>query len=195
MIRTLIKHSFFFIACLCFASASYSEPKTYKIDPSHTYPSFEADHQGGLSLWRGKVQSTGGTIVMDVEAEKGTVNVEMDMSTIDFGHEEMNKTAKEKILSVDKFPTATYTGELTNFVDGEPTSVEGSMTLHGVTKPLTLTINQFLCKPHFRSGKEICGADAEASFDRSEYGVDHALDHGFFPKVKLRISIEANIQG
>lgn len=194
MIRSFIKHSAILLACLGIAGTTLAETKTYKIDSSHTYPAFEADHQGGLSLWRGKINSTTGTITLDTEAKSGTVNVEMDMSTIDFGHEGMNKSAKEKIFFTDKFPTATYSGNLTNFDNGEPTSVEGSLTLNGVTKPLTLDIGVFLCKPHYRTGKEICGADATATFNRGDYGVDYGLSNGFFPEVKLLISVEAEVQ-
>ncbi|GIR41319.1 MAG: hypothetical protein CM15mP51_20990 [Porticoccaceae bacterium] len=52
---------------------------------------------GGLSLWRGKINSTSGEIVLDKDKETGSVNVIMDMSTIDFGHEGMNKHAKNSI--------------------------------------------------------------------------------------------------
>ena len=77
--------------CISFTQA---KPITYEIDSSHTFPAFEADHMGGLSLWRGKINSTSGEIVLDKDKETGSVNVIMDMSTIDFGHEGMNKHAK-----------------------------------------------------------------------------------------------------
>ena len=57
-----------------------------------------------------------------------------------------------------KFPTATYTGKLTKFVDGAPTEVDGTLTLHGVSKPVTLKIDQFGCRPHPMQKKEVCGA-------------------------------------
>lgn len=176
------------------SNAAIAEPKTYAIDSSHTYPAFEADHQGGLSLWRGKINSTTGSIVLDREAKTGSVDISMDMATIDFGHDGMNKSATGDIFKVADFPSATYTGTLTDFVDGAPTAVEGHLTLVGVTKPLQLSINQFLCKPHFRTGKETCGADASALFDRGEFGVNAGLEGGFFPEVSLRISVEAQAQ-
>ena len=52
------------------------------------------------------------------------------------------------MFDVAKFPTATYTGKLTKFVNGAPTEVDGTLTLHGVTKPVTLKIDQFGCRPH-----------------------------------------------
>lgn len=170
-----------------------AEPITYEIDPSHTYPSFEADHAGGLSLWRGKINSSSGTVVLDKEAETGSVSVEMDINSIDFGHDGMNESALAHIFNVEDYPTATYTGKLSSFSSGAPTMVEGSLMLNGVTKELNLEINKFQCQPHFRTGREVCGADASATFDRGDYGVVYGLDGGFFPEVKLLISIEAQI--
>ncbi len=169
-------------------------PVTYNVDPAHTYPAFEADHQGGLSIWRGKVKRSSGTIVLDKEAETGTVELTMDMSSIDFGHDGMNEHAMASdILDVEQFPTATYVGRLVDFEDGSPTAVEGTLTLHGVTNPLNLVINRFRCQPHFRNMREVCGADAAATFNRDDFGVDYDKDHGFLMGVKLLITIEAHI--
>jgi hypothetical protein len=44
--------------------------------------------------------------------------------------------------------------------------------MHGVTTPLTLTIANFLCQPDPIVMKEVCGADAYASFNRKDFGVD-----------------------
>lgn len=173
------------------AGSAIATPVTYTIDSAHTYPAFEADHLGGVSIWRGKITSTAGTVILDKESGTGSVNVTMDMNSIDFGHEGLNEHAKEPdIFDVAQFPTATYSGQLTNFVDGAPTAVEGELTLHGVTLPVTLTIERFLCKPHPMRGGEVCGADASASINRADFGVSFGqplFDMG----VTLRISIEA----
>ena len=124
-----------------------AEPVTYNIDPSHTFPAFEADHWGGLSVWRGKINRSSGTVVLDKEAGTGSVEVEMDMASIDFGHDAMNERTLVDIIHVDQFPTATYTGTLVDFEDGEPTAVEGTLTLHGVSQPVNLQVNRFQCQP------------------------------------------------
>ena len=115
------------------------------------------------------------------------------MASIDFGHDGMNRMATENILHVDEFPTADYQGSLVNFEDGAPTGVEGTLTMHGVSRPVNLVINHFQCQPHFRNGREVCGADAEATINRADFGVDFDLDLGFFPEVKLLITVEAQI--
>lgn len=167
-------------------------PVKYNVDSGHTFPSFTADHMGGLSNWRGKINSTSGTVTLDTAAQTGTVDVKMDMKSIDFGHEKLNEHAKgNEIFDTDKFPTATYTGKLVNFKNGAPTEVDGSLTLHGVTKPVKLKINQFLCKPHPMLKKEACGADASAKINREEFGVSYGKAYGFKQDVELQIQIEA----
>ena len=175
--------------CISFTQA---KPITYEIDSSHTFPAFEADHMGGLSLWRGKINSTSGEIVLDKDKETGSVNVIMDMSTIDFGHEGMNKHAKNSdMFDVEKYPEAVYRGNLTDFIDGAPTKVKGSLTLHGVTKPVDLDIKSFKCRLHPFKLKQVCGADAYGNIMRDDFGVDYAKRLGFKMEVALRIGVEA----
>jgi polyisoprenoid-binding protein YceI len=178
------------------AGAALADPVTYQIDPAHTYPSFEADHFGGLSVWRGKFTKTSGTVVLDQAKGTGTVDVTVDTSSIDFGHQKLNEHAKSaEMFNVAEFPTATYKGTLAGFKNGAPTRIDGQFTLHGVTKPLTLTINQFLCKPNPMDKKERCGADASGSFNRADFGINYGDKYGFNMKVKLAIQVEGIRQG
>ena len=176
------------------ATAGMAAPLTYIVDPSHTFPSFEADHWGGLSVWRGKVNRTEGVVVFDREAETGTIDVTMDMASIDFGHDGMNERATVEILEVDKFPNATYTGRLIRFRDGQPTAVEGTLTIHGVSRPVNLQVDSFRCQPHHRLKREVCGSLASTTINRADYGLDYDLENGFFPEVKLFITVEALVE-
>ena len=167
-----------------------AELETFDIDPTHTYPTFEADHMGGLSLWRGKINSSTGLIKFDPEAKSGSVDVVMDMTTIDFGLDEMNEHAmSDDMFDVENYPTARYVGDLV-FENGEPSEVSGNLTLHGVTKPVSLKINSFKCMFHPMKLKKACGADAEGNLKRDDFGVDYAKAFGFNMDVKLRISVE-----
>jgi polyisoprenoid-binding protein YceI len=176
------------------ATAVMAAPVTYKVDPRHTFPSFQADHGGGMSYWRGKFNSTSGTIVLDKEAGTGSVDITIDTTSIDFGLEDMNKHARSAdMFDVEKFPTATYQGKLTRFKDGKPTEVDGQLTLHGVTKPLKLTIHSFKCKPA-RDQKDNCGADASAAFSREDFGISFGKSFGFLMDVTLQIQVEAKAE-
>ena len=179
------------------AGAALADPVTYTVDPAHTYPSFEADHFGGLSVWRGKFDKTSGTILLDKAKGSGTVEVTVDAASIDFGNPKLNEHAKSaEMFDVAKYPTATYSGKFTQFGASGPTEAQGTFTLHGVSKPLTLKIESFLCKPSpMPPHKEVCGADATATFDRSDYGVDFGKAYGFKMWVKLDIQVEGSPAG
>ncbi|MEO8016591.1 MAG: YceI family protein [Pseudomonadota bacterium] len=178
--------------------AVVAAPVTYNVDPEHSYPSFEVDHFGGMSVWRGKFNQNSGTIVLDREAKTGTVNITVDTASIDFGIEKLNTHVKSddpQMLDVVKYPAATYKGKLVKFKDGVPTEVEGELTLHGVTKPVTLTIRSFKCMAHPMKKKEFCGADAVGSFSREDFGVSWGKAFGFKMDVKLAIQVEATRAG
>jgi len=177
------------VASLAVGSA-FAAPVTYQVDPGHTYPSFEAPHMG-LSWWRGKFTRSSGRIMLDREAATGSVDVTVDIPSVDFGHRAMNEVILgDKWLNAERYPVATYRASAMRFEAGAPVAVDGELTLAGVTRPLTLTIVAFRCRLNPMLGREVCGADARASFDRTAFGISHnAAQHG--PEVRLQIQVEA----
>lgn len=175
-------------AALLAASLAQAAPVAYDIEPTHTYPSFEADHMG-LSYWRGKLNKSSGTIVYDKAAGSGSVDVQMDLASIDFGLDAMNAWARgDKFFNVEKNPTATFKGR---FEGALPARLVGELTLNGRTKPLTLTIHQLKCIPHPMLKRDFCGADASGTFNRDDFGLSAGKDWGFKMDVNLRIQVEA----
>src|ERR1700689_81933 len=172
------------------ASASAAST-TYSVDPDHTHPSFEVDHFGGLSTWRGTFRKTSGTVEIDAAARSGTVDVVIDTATVDFAHDKLNEhVSSPEMLDVAKYPTAEYKGKFVEFANGAPKTVSGELTLHGVTKPVTLTINSFKCFEHPMLKKQVCGADASGTFNRADFGVNYGQQYGFKQDVLLRIQVE-----
>lgn len=162
----------------------------YEIEPAHTYPSFEADHMG-LSFWRGKFNTSSGRIVLDREAGSGSVDIKVDIASVDFGNDAMNEKARSaELFDAGKYPQAHYRGRLGGFVDGAPTRVDGSLELHGKTLPLVLAIDRFKCTKHPMMPRDYCGANATATLDRAAFGIDAGKDYGFDMKVVLRIQVE-----
>ena len=94
---------------------------TYQLDPSHTYPSFAADHFGGLSVWRGKFTKTTGTVTLDRKDKTGTVDVTIDPASIDTGNATLNEHLQDdKFFDVKKYPTASYKGTQIKFDGDKP---------------------------------------------------------------------------
>ena len=177
-----------------FAAVSFNamaEEVTYQLDPNHTYPSFETDHFGGISIWRGKFDKSSGTVTIDRAAKKGTLDATIDMTSIDIGNDKLNGELKSaQFFDADKFPTATYKGTSMKFKGDVPVEVIGELTLHGVTKPLNLTIESFKCFTHPMLKKEVCGTESTATFDRADFGIDYGKAYGFSMKTVLHIQAE-----
>lgn len=177
--------------CLLAASVTAASAQTYNIEPGHTYPSFEADHMG-ISFWRGKFNKTSGTVTLDRAAKTGTLDIAIEASSIDFGHDKMNEHARSKdMFNVEQFPTITYKSKTIKYKGDAPAEVDGELTLLGVTKPVKLSIDKFKCIQHPMLKREVCGANATATFNRSDFGLNYALNYGFSPEVKLAIQVEA----
>jgi polyisoprenoid-binding protein YceI len=177
-----LKHLNTGLALLLAASTAAAAPATYAIDPAHTFPSFEADHMG-ISTYRGKLNKSSGKVVYDKEAGTGTVEISTELASIDFGLDALNTWARGKdFFDVKKHPRAVFKGRL---------ETPGELTLHGVTKPLTLVVHSLKCVPHPMLKRDYCGADASGSFNRDDFGLAAGKDWGFKMNVDLRIQAEA----
>ncbi len=181
------------VVALAASGAVLAAPVTYDIDAKHAHVNFTADHFGGLSVWRGIISGASGKIVLDQAAKTGTVDLTLDPATVLTGRTDLDDHLKSaEFFDVAKFPTATYKGTLANFKDGAPTEVQGDLTLHGVTKPVTLKILSFKCRAHpMYQDKNVCGADASASINREDFGMAWGKNFGFDMKVGLSIQVEA----
>jgi polyisoprenoid-binding protein YceI len=177
--------------CALIAGSAMAAPTTYDLDPSHTYPSFAADHFGGLSVWRGKFTKSSGVVTLDRVAKTGAVDVSIDTASIDTGNVPLDEKVKSAdFLDAAQYPTATFKGTSMRFKGDTPVAVSGDFTFHGVTKPLTLKIDSFKCMVNPMIKREECGAEASAQFDRADYGVNWGVNYGFKTLTRLEIQVE-----
>jgi len=164
----------------------------YQLDPTHTYPSFEADHEGGASIWRGKFTRSSGAVVIDRSARTGTLHVKIDPSSISTGNSVLDAELRsDEFFDVARFPDAIYDGSQIRFDGDTPVEVIGTLTFHGVTRPINLTLESFKCYPNPRVKREVCGTEATATFDRGDFGVDNGKAYGYSLKTILHIQAEA----
>ena len=172
-------------------SAGAMAADTYQLDPNHTYPSFEADHFGGVSTWRGKFNKSSGMVVLDRAAKTGTVDVTIDVSSVNTGNPKLDEhLQKPEFFDVAKYPTAVYKGTSIKFDGDTPSEVIGTLTMHGVTKPVNLKIEHFKCFVNPMMKKEVCGVEATTTFDRGDFGMDWGKSYGFSLKTVLHIQSE-----
>ena len=164
---------------------------TYTIDPLHTYPSIAFSHMG-ISVWRGKFNKTRGSIILDRATKTGSADIVIDIASINFGLDAMDEKARsDDFFDAARFPTATYKG-VVKFSGDKPSSVDGKITIRGITRPLVLNIELFNCITHPMLKKEVCGAEAQGEVNWSEYGMKMSqYGQGDAGKVQLRIQVEA----
>ncbi|MDO9074821.1 MAG: YceI family protein, partial [Rubrivivax sp.] len=154
----------------------------------------EADHMG-ISVWRGKFNKSSGKVLYDKTAGTGSVEIMTELASVDFGMDALATWARGKdFFDVKRHPRAVFKGSLQSPVGGVPTRLVGELTLHGVTRPLTLAVNSLRCIPHPMLKRDYCGADASGSFNRDDFGLGAGKEYGFKMNVDLRIQVEAIAQ-
>lgn len=162
----------------------------YTVDPSHTFPSFEVVHFG-FSTQRGRFNKTSGKITLDRAARTGTVDIAIDAASISHGVPKLEDHLRgEDFFDVAKYPSITFRSKSLKFNGDSLASVDGDLTMHGVTKPVTLAVSSFRCAPHPMSKKEVCGADASVTVKRSDFGIKYAIP-AVADDVRILLNIEA----
>lgn len=165
-------------------------PETYVVDNTHTYPRFSYSHFG-FSTQLSRFDKTSGNIVIDREAKVGSVNVSIATTSVDTGYPLFNEHIQgADFLDTAKYPAATFTSSKVNF-DGEKiASVDGTLTLKGISNPVTLNVASFQCMPHPILKKDACGANATAVIKRTDFNMGkYAPNVG--DEVTLSIAVEA----
>jgi polyisoprenoid-binding protein YceI len=165
-------------------------PETFVIDGGHTFPRFSYNHFG-LSTQLSRFNKTTGKIVLDKEAKTGSVDVVIDTKSVDTGFTVFNGHIQgEDFLDTEKYPTATFKSTKVRFEGDKPVAVDGNLTIKGVTKPVTLTLTNFLLMPHPMMKKDAIGANATTKIRRTEFNAGkYAPNVG--DEVTIDISVEA----
>ena len=172
------------------SGAAFAAPETYTIDGSHTFPRFSYSHFG-YSKQLSKFNKTTGTIVIDREARTGSVDVTIDTKSVDTGYPLFNEHIQgEDFLDTAKYPTATFKSTKVHFKGNKPVSVDGELTLKGVTKPVVLKIESFQQMPHPMVKKDAVGANATAKVKRSDFNMGKYAPH-VGDEVTIDIAVEA----
>ena len=178
-------------AALVFTGAvasAVAAPVTYDVDGSHTFPRF------GYSTQLSSFSKTTGKVVFDAEAKKGTVDIVIDMKSVSTGFADFNEHIQgEDFLDTAKFPHASFKSTKVVFEGDKPQSIEGQLTIKGVTKPVTLTVTSFQAMPHPMMKKPALGANAFTVIKRSEFNAGKYAPY-VGDEVRIDIAIEAMAQ-
>ena len=167
-----------------------AEPVSYVVDPKHTYASFEIDHLG-LSMARGTFDRTTGTITLDAANGTGEIRIVIDTASIDTGLEKRDEHLRAPdFFDVEAHPKMTFVARDLHFDAGKLARADGQLTMLGRTRPVSLRINRLACGEHPIHKRPVCGADAETSIRRSEWGMMTYVPT-IGDEVIIRIGVEA----
>ncbi|MEY2844018.1 MAG: hypothetical protein RI920_2055 [Pseudomonadota bacterium] len=173
-----------------FATSAFAAPETFGVEPNHTYANFSYTHMG-LSTQISKFSKTSGTVTYDKAAKTGAVDVSIDMTSVDTGSTLFNGHIQgADFLDTATFPTATFKSTKVVFAGDKPATIEGNLTIKGITKPVTLTVTHFVNMAHPMAKKDAIGANATTVIKRTEFNAGkYAPAVG--DDVTLTISLEA----
>ena len=172
------------------AAPAMAEPETYVLDGTHTFPRFSYTHFG-YSTQLSRFNKTTGKIILDKAAKTGAVDIVIDTPSVDTGYATFDEHIQgEDFLDTAKYPTATFKSTKVAFKGDQPATVEGNLTLKGVTRPVTLTVTSFQAMPHPMLKKDAIGANAHTVIKRSEFNAGkYAPNVG--DEVRIDIAVEA----
>ncbi len=181
------------LALSALSAAAFAAPQTYTIDESHTFPRFSYSHFG-LSTQLSRFDKTTGTVVFDAAASTGSVDIVIDMKSVNTGFADFNGHIQgEDFLDTAKFPKATFKSTKVNFEGGKPKTIDGVLTIKGVAKPVTLTVSSFVAMPHPMLKKPTIGANAFTTIKRSDFGAGKFAPY-VGDEVRIDIALEAIAQ-
>ena len=172
------------------ALPAFAAPETYVVDGTHTFPSFSYTHLG-FSTQQSRFDKTTGKITIDRAAKTGSLDVSIDAKSVNTGVEVFNGHLKgEDYFNVEKFPVITFKSSNFKFDGDKPATINGDLTIKGITKPVTLAVTSFNCAPHPFTKKEVCGANASTRIKRSEFNAGKNAP-AVSDEVTLYIAVEA----
>ena len=178
------------ILMIALAAPALAFGATYKIDSAHTYPQFDIRHLQ-FSMLHGQFNRTTGTITMNRAKHIGSVEVTIDVKSIDTGNAQRDKDLLgASFFDAAKYPTMTYKSTKVVYRGKDAATVYGKLTLKGHTRPVELHVSRIHCGPDPFSKGTRCGFDATAEINRTHFGVSG--DPGFIPNsVALVINADA----
>jgi len=146
----------------------------------------------GFSIQRGSFTKVTGKITLDRAAKKGNIDVVIDATSIKTIDPKLDTHVKgEDFFNAAKYPTLAFKSTNLTFEGDRVVSVDGDLTLLGVTKPVTLKIANEVCGEHPFNKRPMCGAEASTTVKRSEWGMKYGIPKAVADDVRIIIPIEA----
>lgn len=167
---------------------------TFKTDQGHTEVMFSWSH-AGVSMQNGEFEKAAGTLILADDIEKSTVEVVIDVNSLSSGFEALDKHLKsEDFLEVETYPEITFKSTAVAMTGDTSMDVSGDLTIHGVTKEVTLKADLTHQGPH-PLGKAIDYYKGDWIAFRASTEIDHqAFGVGGFSTGPIAIEINTEMK-
>jgi polyisoprenoid-binding protein YceI len=188
------------VAVLALAAPASAAPVPFKIDPNHSQVSFAIRHF--FSRVPGRFKEFSGTLLLDEkDLAKSSADVTIKAASIFTDNDERDQDLRSPhFFAVDSFPTLTFKSTKITAGEGGKLTIEGNLTMHGVTKPVVLQ-GTFMGAGSTKLGMGYdpgyrAGFEATTTIDRKDWGIiwNMALDKGgtmLGDDVAITIGVEA----
>lgn len=173
------------------ASFAVAQNSNWISDPAHSEVDFTVTHLS-ISKVHGKFAKVNARITLDAsDVTKSSVVATIDTSTVDTGETARdNDLRSAHFFDVANFPTATFTSTSVA-KSGNGLSVAGNLTLHGVTKPVTLDVESPNGPVAGMGGKQHTGYSATTTISRNAFGIGAAMPVAMVgDEIKLSIDLD-----
>jgi polyisoprenoid-binding protein YceI len=182
------------LALLLLPALARAEPAVYKVDADHSGVNFSIRHF--VTNVSGRFREFDGVIKYDRQnPAASSVELTVRAASIDTANNDRDEDLRsKKFFDVQTWPTLTFTSTKVVAKEGAMLEVTGNLTLHGVTRQVTLPVAVLGTMRAPRGEK--AGFETSFTIDRKEYGItwNNVLDSGpmLGDEVKIHIDIEAN---
>jgi polyisoprenoid-binding protein YceI len=171
------------------ATSAFAAPTTFTADANHTFVRFSYNHLG-FSTQESRFNTVSGTVTYDPAAKTASVDILINTKSVDTGSDLFNGHIQGvDYLDTAEYGTASFKSTSVKFDGDKPVSIEGNLTVKGVTKPVTLTVTSFKHGMNMMK-KDAIGADATGTVKRSDFNMSKAVPL-VGDEVTLEIVIEA----
>lgn len=161
----------------------------YKADPDHTFVSISYNHRN-YSIQTSRFDRVTGYISLNDAGTGGTIDMTIDTKSISTGSAIFNQRIQEgDLFATEQFPLATFKSDNILFGNDGISSIQGELSIKGVTKPIIIEVNYFSCGPNLLTLQYTCGANATAKLKRSDFNMGK-----YVPLIGDEITIQVAIE-
>jgi polyisoprenoid-binding protein YceI len=154
-------------------AALASAADTYEVDPVHSFVIFRCRNlgQAGAVFIYGRFNDVKGTIVVDKDPAKSSVNITINANSIDTGVPDRDNHLKSPdFLNTKQFPAITFKSRKIQAIGKDRYRVTGDLTLHGITRTITVTVEKVGEGKNFK-GMQVIGFQTTFTIRRSDFGM------------------------